>query len=43
MMGVLDLIIIGCVDLEHLNMARLYLFETVKWLDALKLLMLLDI
>lgn len=41
-MGVLNYII-GGVDLEHLEVARMYLFGPVKFLDFLMLLMALDI
>lgn len=34
---------VGGVDLEHLEVARLYLFGPVKFLDLLFLLMIIDI
>lgn len=43
MMGNLLLLNIGGVDLDHLEVARMYLFGPVKFLDFLMLLMALDI
>lgn len=43
MMGNLFLLTVGGADLEHIEVARMYLFGPVKFLDFLMLLMALDI
>lgn len=42
-MGAINLLTVGGVNLEHLEVARMYLFGPVKFLDFLMVLMALDI